>query len=244
MTPKAQMIRFINTTRRQLAKRTGCIERLITGQSAFGASAQPGYGVPGGMQPGALVNPYPAGTVQGAAVNPCQTIVGQERYPFQGFFNPILKQQYPGADAVIDAKSVSVNWGGTVRPTIAWLPWEDLQAFGRAYATLVTSYPYYWSVFNDGENGEIWFFPAPSTQGDIELNAYCTPSPLYNDSDVEAIPSGFHDAIKYGAAALALAATYRYQEAQYMESQYMSTLGVDSVARDRGKVPQFYQPSL
>ncbi len=48
-TPQAQVIRFINEARRQAAYRSGCIQRLISGQSAFGASAQPGIAVPGGM---------------------------------------------------------------------------------------------------------------------------------------------------------------------------------------------------
>lgn len=244
LTPKSQLTRWVNTTRRQLAKRTGCIERLIAGQSAFGASAQPGAAVPGGMQPGALPGAAPVGTVSGAAVNSLQTIPGQERYPFQGFFNPYLRQAYAGVDSVIDAKSLSVNWGGAVRPTIAWLPWEDLQAYARAYATLVTSYPYYWSVFSDGEFGEVWMFPAPSTTGDVELNAYCTPKPLYSGDDFEAVPPGFRDAIKFGAAALAFAATYRFQEAGFMQQQYMDALGVDSVARDRGKIPNFYYSLL
>ncbi len=51
---KNQMVRFINESRRQIAQRTGCIRRLISGNSAFGASAQPGQISPGAMQPGAL----------------------------------------------------------------------------------------------------------------------------------------------------------------------------------------------
>lgn len=242
-TPQKQLVRWVNTVRKALAKRTGCVERLVTGQSAFGASAQPGSAVPGGAQPGAVPGAFPAGTVTGAAVNALQTIPGQERYPFQGFFNPFLKQMYAGVEAVIDAKSLAVNWGGAVRPSLAWLPWEDFQAYGRAYATLVTSYPYYWSVFNDGEFGEIWMFPAPSTTGDIELNAYCVPSDLYSNDDPEAIPPGFRDAIKFGAACLAFF-PYRLGEAKAMNDAYFDAIGVDAVARDRGKIPNFYAPVL
>jgi hypothetical protein len=243
-TPQNQMISWVNTVRRSMAKRTGCIQRLITGQSAFGASSQPGFAVPGGMQPGALPGATPGGTVAGAASNSLQTIPGQERYPFKGFFDVYLRQQYGGCDVVTDAASLAVNWGGAVRPQIAWLPFEDFQAYCRAYATLVTSYPYYWTVYNDGANGEVWMFPAPSTTGDIELNAYCLPIKLYTDDDVEAIPAEQQDAVKYGAAALAFAATYRYGEAQQMERAYLEALGVDVVSRDRGKIAQFYQPAI
>lgn len=242
-TPRNQLIRNINTVRRALAKRTACIERLVTGQSGFGASAQPGVAVPGGMQPGAVPNPYPAGTVSGAAVNALQTIPGQERYPFVGFFNPFLQQMYAGVDTIVDAESLAVNWGGSVRPSVAWLSWENFQAYCRAYATLVTSYPYYWTVYNPGASGEIWMFPAPSTTGDIELNACCLPKRIYTDDDVEAIPDEFRDAIKFGAACLSFF-PYRLGEAKAMNDAYLDVIGVDAVARDRGKVPNFYAPVL
>ncbi len=38
-TPRAQLIRWINESRRQVAFRTGCIRRHLTGQSAYGAGA-------------------------------------------------------------------------------------------------------------------------------------------------------------------------------------------------------------
>ena len=52
---------WVNEARTDAAKITGCIRRLITGQSAFGASAQAGQAVPGAMQPGALPSAFPAG---------------------------------------------------------------------------------------------------------------------------------------------------------------------------------------
>ena len=133
--------------------------------------------------------------------------------------------------------------GRRCTPALAWLPWEDFQAYARAYATLVTSYPYYWSVFNPGEYGEIWLFPAPSTTGDIEVSAYCVPKNLHSNDDFEAIPPEFRNAIKYGAACLAFF-PYRVEEAKAMNDAYFDALGVDGVARDRGKVPNFYSPAL
>ncbi len=242
-TSENQLRRWINTARQTCAKRTGCIERHITGQSAFGASAQPGSLVPGGAQPGALPDAVPSTSglfVTNAAVNSLQTIPGQERYPFIGFFNPYAAQTHAGIKGVIDVNACSVNWGGAVRPTLAWLPWEDAQAYGRAYATQVTSYPYYWSVLNPGENGEIWFFPAPSTTGDIELQAYCVPKDLNTDDDYDAIPDGFKDGIKFLAASLAYLTKQQYAQSQVMEALFEQAVGIDHVAVDRGKVPNYY----
>ena len=238
-----QLLRWINNSRRTCAKRTGCIMRHVTGQSAFGASAQPGTFIPGGAQPGALPGAVPASSglaVAGAAVNSLQTIPGVERYPFTGFFNPYVQASHAGVKGIVDVNNCSVNWGGAARPSLAWLPWEDLQAYARAYATLVTSYPYYWSVANPGESGEIWLFPAPSTTGDIELDAYCVPANLYTDDDYDAIPDGFKDSIKYLAASLAYLTKQQYAQAQVMEGLFMDAIGVDHVAVDRGKTPNMY----
>ncbi len=242
-TSQSQLIRWINESRRQVAQRTGCVRRLLAGQSPFGASSQPGSFVPGGAQPGSLPGAVPSTSgafVVNAAVNSLQTIPGQERYPYQGFFNPYLQQSYAGCKAIIDTNQCAVNWGGAVRPALAWMPFEDLQAYARAYATQVTSYPYYWTVLNDGEFGEIWMFPAPSTTGDIELDVYCIPSELYVDSDFDAVPPGFQNAIKFGAAAMAFLTSYRYAQANVMEGLFAERLGVARVSVDRGKVPNYY----
>lgn len=241
---ETQAIRFVNEARSQVAYRTGCVRRLVSGQSAFGASAQPGFFVPGGAQPGALPDPFPAGTVAGAASNTLQTIPGQERYPVQGFFNPYARAQHAGIEGIFDINSLSVNWGGAVRPTLNWMPWEDLQAYARAYATLVTSYPYFWSVMDDGENGEVWMFPAPSTTGDIELDAYCVPKALHSDNDFDAIPSGFSNGVKFLAAALIFMSSQRYVQAEKMEQEFQNRLVTSRTAADRGKTPGFYKTSF
>lgn len=247
-TSQNQLTRWINEARRDLAKRTGCIRRLITGQSAFGASAQPGYMLPGGIQPGALPGAFPGSanpvSGYGAAQNAMTTIVGVERYPYQGFFNPIATAQYAGIKGVIDTIACSVNWGGNFRPTLTWMPWDDLQAYCRSYANQTTSFPAVWSVYNDGEFGEIWLFPTPSQAGEIELDATCVPIDLYSDSDFDAVPEEMRNAIKYKAASLAFLGQMRYEQAQAMEQAFAAQIGIDVVAVDRGKTPNYYVRSI
>ena len=242
-TSQQQLVRWINLARRTCAKRTGCIMRHVTGQSSFGANSQAGSFIPGAAQPGALPGGVDASNgqaVTGAAVNSMQTIIGVERYPFTGFFNPYAAAAHEGVKGIIDVNNCAVNWGGAVRPSLAWLPWEELQAYARAYATLVTSYPYYWSVNNPGESGEIWMFPVPSTVGDIELDAYCVPKDLNSNDDYDAIPDGMKDAIKFQAASLAYLTKQQYAQSQVMDGLFLETIGVDHVAVDRGKVPNYY----
>lgn len=241
-TPRNQLIRWINLGRRQCAQRSGCIQRMITGQSAFGAGAQPGGIIPGAMQPGAMPNAFPLGG--NTPSNSFQTIVGAERYPYQGFANPYLKAQHAGCKAIIDTLSVSVNWGSAVRPTLSWKPYIDLQAYARAYSTLVTSYPYYWSTFNDGENGEVWLFPVPSIPMEMEWQIYAVPNDLYSDDDYDAIPDGFKNAIKFYAAAMSFLGKRQYLNAQIHLNMFADSIGVARVAVDSGKTPDFYYQAL
>jgi hypothetical protein len=242
-TSQKQLGRWVNEARRQAAQRTGCVRRLVSGQSAFGASAQPGSMIPGGAEPGALPDSQP-NALFNATTNLFMTIPNVERYPYQSFVNPFLQGQYAGVKGAIDTVACSVTWGGgqggSPRPSLAWMPWEDLQAYGRAYATLVTSYPYWWSVYNDGEFGEIWMFPVPSFPMEIELDCFCIPTDLYSDDDFDAIPDGFVNAIKFGAASLAYQSSRRYAQAQIMENMFADRLGVARVATDMGKTPNFY----
>ena len=266
-TSQAQLIRWINEARRQAAKRTGCIRRLVTGQSAFGASTQPGFFIPGAAQPGMMPDAFaqPGGNAQtggsdfnsdfnsdfgpqgststgsvGAVQGVLQTIPGVERYPYAGFFNPVLRAQHAGCDEIIDVIDLSVNWGGALRPALDWMPWDNFQAYCRAYAVLNSSYPAIWAVMNDGTQGEIWLFPVPSQAGEIEADCFVTPKPLYTNDDFDAIPPGFREAIKFGAAALVYLATKRYSDAQIMEAMFMESLGVTRVAVDMGKTPSYY----
>lgn len=240
-TSQNQLVRWINQGREELAMRTGCIRRLVTGQSAFGASAQPGFAIPGGAQPGAVPNPTPAGTISGAATTlSMQTIPNQERYPYVGFFNPVLQAQHAGCDSVIDVIALSVNWGGVNRPTLDWMPWDDFQAYCRAYAVLNSSYPSVWAVYNDGTIGEIWMFPIPSQVGDIEADVFAYPKALYTNDDFEAIPREFRKGVKFVAAKTAFMSSGRYAQAQSMEDAFASSLGIARVAVDRGKTASYY----
>jgi hypothetical protein len=238
-TSKSQMIRWINESRRQVAQRTGCILRLLSGASAFGASAQPGQMVPGGIQPGALPGAFPNAQLL-QTTNAFQAITGVERYPYQGFANPVLQQQHAGCATIIDVASLSISWAGSFRPSINWFPWEDLQAYARVYSTQITSYPCYWSVMNDGENGEVWLFPEPTQPLEMEWYVYATPSELYTDDDYDAIPAGWRNAIKFGAAELAFMSSQRYAQAQVMGSMFTQRVGSGRFAADHGKVPNFY----
>lgn len=247
-----QVTRWINEARRLLAMKTGCVQRLITGQSAWGAQSQAGSAIPTAVQPGAVPGAFNFGTASvgtasyavappvGAALGPLMTIAGVERYPYEGFFNSYLQAQHAGCDKVNDVVSIAVNWGGVSKPTLDWLAWDDFQAYCRAYAVNNQSYPACWSVLNDGTAGEIWLFPIPSQPCEMEVYATVLPKPLYSDDDFDAIPDSFNDVVKFGATALAFMATNRYANAELMIQQGGGYVVTQRAAADRGKTRSYY----
>ena len=251
-TSKNQLNMWINSARYSAAERSGCIRRFLTGQSAWGASAQPGAIIAGGMQPGALPNSFPttfggtaaAGGFPNTATSSLQTIPGVERYPYQGGLNQALQAQYAGVKGIIDTVMCSVAWGnGSSKPALNWMPWEDFQAYCRSINTLVENYPSVWTVYNDGEFGEIWLAPTPSQACDMELDVFCVPNDLNSNDDFDAIPDSMGKAIKFGAASLAFMTKDNYAQAQVMEDMFAQALGVARIAMDGGKQPSFYPSS-
>ena len=243
-TSQAQMTRWINQARSQVAKVTGCLRFLVAGQSPFGGAAQPGSMIPGGFQPGSIPGNFPStnNIAPATTLNSFSTIPGVEMYPF-AFAQPYLQAQYQGVKAVIDVINVAVSWGG-IRPTLAWMPWEDLQAYARSYNVGVTSYPFCWATNGDGENAQLWLFPIPTQQnpasGEMEWDCFCVPTDLISDNDYDAIPSGFQGAVKYYAAKLCYLASQRQGIADYYQGLFEQHLGVDRTATNRGKVPNYY----
>jgi hypothetical protein len=227
VTPQ-QLTQYINEGRTQVAMQTGCVQRFITGQPPFGASAQAGQAVAGGAMPGS--NPQ----------STFATIPNQERYPFVGYANQYLQKQHRGVATIIDVVSIAASWGGAFRPALTWLPWEEFQAQLRATQILVTNYPLFWSVFNDGADGEVWVYPPPQSVDEWEWIVFCEPAAIYKNDDYDAIPHPFQRAVKYYAAKRAYEASQRFYNAELMMRDFERNLVGSRGAVDRGKVPTYY----
>ena len=228
-TSQKQLIRWINSARRDAAKYTGCIRTLIAGTSPQGNSALAGTMIAGAALAGQDLQ------------TSFQTIPGVEMYPYD-FANPYLQAQNAGVSKIIDVLDISVSWGAT-RPTLNWMPWGDAQALCRSYNVGVTSYPFVWSCQGDGTRGKVFLFPVPSIggiNGEMEWDVICVPKDLYTNDDYDAIPEAFQDAIKYRAVALALMASFRFTEAQVYTQMFISNLGLDRAASKRGAVQDYY----
>lgn len=244
-TTQAQWIRYINQARRQIARRTACLQAVVTGQSAFGTSAQPGNMIPGALIPGTLPgsnsgNSNEAGA-QATASNQFVTIPGVEMYTYN-YANPFLQGQYSGYDKIIYVFNISCDIGGYT-PTLRWMPWDMLQAYARAYNLGVTSYPVLWSAKGVGENGQAWLFPMPTNMGFATMiwECVCTPKPLHTNADFEVLPETYHICVRYYAARMAYLAQQRTGMAEIMEGLFEEQLIINSVATDWGHVEDYYK---
>lgn len=232
---KTQLTRYINKARDQVAIQTGCIQALIYGQAPFGTTSVPDTGTPGAAYPGTPI------------VQNFSTLVGVEKYSY-GYALPFLKKTTQGVRGILDINDVAVSWGGT-RPSLNWIPWEEMQAYARSYNIGVNSYPFLWSTLGSGSKGQVWLFPIPQITsgglnvgqaGEMEWNTSCLPSALYNESDYEALPEPFTEAVKFYAAGLAFLGSQRYAMAQVMREEFNEQLGIDNAAVMRGRVPDYY----
>ena len=169
-----------------------------------------------------------------------QTIIGVERYPYQGFANRFVASPSNGIKGIIDTVCVSVNWGGTFTPSLDWMPWEEFQAWCRVNTSAVSAYPSVFSVANDGTDGEVWLFPKPQSVVEMEWYVFCEPADVYTDSDPEALPHSFQTAVQYRAAAKISQASNRMAMAGAMMQQYLQKLASRRVSVDRGKIPTHY----
>ena len=222
-----KLTRYINEARDQVAMDSGCLRVLASGQAPFGAQAQAGSAVPGGAVPGQ------------PPVNGFFTIAGQEKYPYS-YANQYVVAQNAGVRGVGDVTQVAVSWGGSARPALTWMPWDELQAYARSYNVGVFSWPMAWSNRGSGENGEVWLWPTPSTASEMEWDCLCLPKPLYNNDDYEPIPTTYQRGVKFWAASLAFEASNREARAQRMQQRYLECGITAAGASERSRVRDYY----
>lgn len=229
VTPRDELIDYINLARNDVCRLTACIRCLIAGNAPFGSGATPGLAVPGGLTPGA----------QDTTITSFSTQPGVEHYHF-GYAKPYLQAQFAGVESVIDLITVAVSWGSAARPVMEWESFEDLQALARIYSVGVFTYPFKAATQGDGINQVLYLFPVPSQALEMEWDASCLPKPLYTNSDYEAVPAPFTGAVKFKAAQYVYLASQRFGSADLMEAQFMQHLGIDRAASERGRVPSYY----
>lgn len=166
-------------------------------------------------------------TVASGLIN--ATVAGQEVYPFSTV-NAMVATSGSGINSIFAVNSVSFLWG-TFRYTLMRKGFSYYQAKVRTYTAGYQYIPAVMAQFGQGEKGSLYFYPIPNAPYQMEWDCFCIPNDLNTDTDVEAIPDPYTEAVKYYAAYLA-----------YLQAQ--RTADADRMYNSDPQKPGFYQRSL
>jgi hypothetical protein len=170
--------------------------------------------------------------------NSVSTVPGQEVYNFSTFNT--LAALTAGVSKVCGIMSVACSQGGTYKPMLTPRVWTEFQAYLRVYQNQAQNYPIFWSQYGQGINGSFYLFPWPSQQLQMDVDAWCIPIDLVDDTTVEVIPLPFSDAVPYFAAYLAITDAQRSDDADTMMKKCNTYLQFSRAGTEGVFVPEYY----
>lgn len=145
------------------------------------------------------------------------TALVQELYTFASV--NALVAATSGVATIQSVLSVAVSQGN-VKPMLRYEPFVRYQAFFRIFSGTEQNYPSVWSQYGQGVLGSIYLFPVPSGTYSMDWDCACLPISLATDSDPEAIPYPWTEAVAYYAAYLCYQYSQRSDDAKMMLSEY------------------------
>lgn len=176
------------------------------------------------------------GATATAVINCLNTVANQEVYTFSTANT--LAQLTSGVSSILFVETVAVSWGA-LKPVLDQWNWNDLQARVRSYP-VISGQPGMWAQFGQGESGSIYLQPVPTQALPMEWNCVCTPIDLATDSDAEAIPYPWTDAVPYYATYLAFLNARRPEEARDKLNIYNMIMTRARAFSEPSFVPSYY----
>lgn len=143
------------------------------------------------------------------------TAQGQEKYNFASMNGNLPA----GVTTIQNIFSVAVSQGNT-RPMMRYMSFSEFQAYCRIFEGTQQDYPAVWSQYGQGALGSLYLFPIPSGTYSMDWDCVCLPADLNSDSDPEAIPYPWTEAVSYYAAYLCYQYAQRNDDAKNMLSEY------------------------
>lgn len=170
--------------------------------------------------------------------NSATTVAGQEVFKFSTLNT--LAALTAGVQAVLGAMSIAAQWGAgnSYKPTLDRMVWSQFQAYCRIWSNSAQSFPSVWATYGVGGAGSFYLFPIPSQALSLDIDAYCRPINLVDDTTVEALPYPWTDAVQYYAAYLAFNNSQRQADSDRMFKQYETFM-----QRSRAQVESEFYPS-
>jgi hypothetical protein len=131
------------------------------------------------------------------------TVTAQEIYPFSS----VNVEPFPGVQGVFSVGTVAIVWG-TFQYVVRRVSFGRYQAQVRNYTNAYQDLPGVACQVGDGLQGSIYLYPFPSGIYQMFWDSYFLPIDLQSDSDYEAIPVPWTNAVQYYAAYRALNTIY------------------------------------
>lgn len=126
-----------------------------------------------------------------------------------------------GVQAMIAARMISVTQS-SLKVLLTHRPWEWFNAYYVCAAATASGVPTTWAQFGQGQNGSLFFYPTPNAVLTMNIDAVCIPNDLAVDTDAEAIPYPWTDAVRYFAAYLAYTEAQSEKDADRMMGLYQT----------------------
>lgn len=151
-----------------------------------------------------------------------RTIGGQETYAFSSF-TPAIQFVDRAVAYVVGVQSISVAWG-SLKPTLNKTSWTDFQANYRSYNYGNQNYPSLWAEYGRGQGASAYLWTIPASSNAMDVDCYCAPIALVDDTTPDAVPEPFSAAVPYYAAALAYANAQRRDDSEFYRQKYIERM--------------------
>ena len=182
----------------------------ITIQNAGAGYFQPTVTITSGAGSGATA----VATVSGINI----TVLQQEVYTFASR-NSMVATSGSGIQSILMVNSVAIVYG-TFRYLAMAPSFSKYQAHVRNYTAGYLDVPSVFAQFGQGASGSIYMYPLPNAAYQMEWDACCLVNSLVVDTDVEALPYPWTDAVPFLAAYYAFSGTQRFTDADRMWQEY------------------------
>lgn len=108
----------------------------------------------------------------------------------------------PGVDSIFAVRSIAIIYSG-YRYALPVYSFSTYQAYIRQYPLQYRYVPAVAAQYGQGADGSLYFYPTPSQAYSFQVDAYCLPINLIDDTTAEALPQPWRDSVSYYAAYLA-----------------------------------------
>lgn len=142
------------------------------------------------------------------------TVNGTQTYTFASITTGVA-----GVSGVLNIRMVNVTVAGVRTFVDAW-PYEWFNRYFLCSPSPQTGTPNSWSQYGQGTSGSLFLYPIPAGTYTVTCDTVCYPSDLAADTDTEAIPYPWTDAVPFYAAAYCYLSVQKVDQAVNMWQRF------------------------